>query len=59
MVDSIKAHFETIAMAKVSTSAVEARSLGFLVPRDAISMNRDRILVDAKSRALQIGEGRL
>jgi 3-hydroxyacyl-CoA dehydrogenase len=54
LVESIKRSFETIAMAKVSTSAVEARSLGFLVPCDNISMNRERILGDAKTRALQM-----
>jgi 3-hydroxyacyl-CoA dehydrogenase len=54
VVEGLRRTFETIAMAKVSTSAAEARSLGFLGPRDAISMNRDRILCDAKTRALQM-----
>lgn len=40
--------FETIAMAKVSTSAVEGRDLGFLSPSDRITMNRDRLVADAK-----------
>jgi len=47
-----EAHFETIAMAKVSTSGEEARSLGFLRPSDLISMNRDRQVADAKRTAL-------
>ncbi|MGH9823179.1 MAG: 3-hydroxyacyl-CoA dehydrogenase NAD-binding domain-containing protein, partial [Blastocatellia bacterium] len=34
---------QTIAMAKVSTSAVEARELGFLRKTDPITMNRDRL----------------
>ena len=44
--------FESIATAKVSTSAEEARSLGYLRPSDLISMNRDRQIADAKQTAL-------
>jgi 3-hydroxyacyl-CoA dehydrogenase len=44
--------FENIAMAKVSTSAEEARSLGYLRPSDLIAMNRDRQIADAKQTAL-------
>ena len=44
--------FENIAMAKVSTSAEEARTLGYLRPSDLISMNRDRQIADAKETAL-------
>jgi len=43
---------ETIAMARVSTSAVEARELGFLRETDPITMNRDRLIEDAKQTAL-------
>ena len=49
--EALKKNFETIAMAKVSTSAAEARSLGFLKPSDGITMNRERLLVHAKTRA--------
>jgi 3-hydroxyacyl-CoA dehydrogenase len=49
---ALKPVFETIAMAKVSTSAEEARSFGFLRPSDLISMNRERLLLDAKETAL-------
>jgi 3-hydroxyacyl-CoA dehydrogenase len=49
---ALKPVFETIAMAKVSTSGEEARSLGFLRPSDQISMNRDRQVADAKQTAL-------
>ena len=49
---ALKPVFETIAMAKVSTSAEEARSLGFLRPSDLIAMNRDRQVADAKQTAL-------
>jgi 3-hydroxyacyl-CoA dehydrogenase len=44
--------FETVAMAKVSTSALEAASLGYLRPSDLIAMNRDRQVADAKQTAL-------
>ncbi|MCI0489822.1 MAG: 3-hydroxyacyl-CoA dehydrogenase NAD-binding domain-containing protein [Blastocatellia bacterium] len=43
---------ETIAMARVSTSAVEAREIGFLRDTDPITMNRDRLIEDAKQTAL-------
>ena len=49
--------FETISMAKVSTSAEEARELGFLRAADGITMNRDRLLANAKARALTMVEG--
>jgi 3-hydroxyacyl-CoA dehydrogenase len=44
--------FETIGLAKASTSAAEARGFGLLRPVDRISMNRDRVLADAKALAL-------
>ena len=46
--------FETISTAKVSKSAAEARELMFLRPIDRITMNRDRLLFDAKARALEL-----
>jgi 3-hydroxyacyl-CoA dehydrogenase len=45
--------FETIGFAKVSTSAEQARQLGYLRPFDAITMNRDRQIADAKALALE------
>jgi 3-hydroxyacyl-CoA dehydrogenase len=54
VMEGLKRIFETIAMAKVSTSAYEARALGFLAEGDLISMNRERILADAKERALEL-----
>ena len=45
--------FETVAFAKVSTSAEDAQRLGYLRPVDAVTMNRERLLADAKARALQ------
>jgi 3-hydroxyacyl-CoA dehydrogenase len=41
-------------MAKVSTSADDARTLGFLRRSDHIVPNRDRVLSDAKQRALEL-----
>ena len=44
--------FETIGFGKVSTSAADARRLGILRDVDRITMNRDRLLADAKACAL-------
>jgi 3-hydroxyacyl-CoA dehydrogenase len=57
VMEAMKRTFETIAMAKVSTSAQEARSLGLLSSSDRITMNRDRLLTDAKQRALELVKG--
>ncbi|MGA8429086.1 MAG: 3-hydroxyacyl-CoA dehydrogenase NAD-binding domain-containing protein [Candidatus Sulfotelmatobacter sp.] len=54
MLESIKRAFETIATAKVATSAQEARGIGFLSDGDRITMNRERVLSDAKARALEL-----
>ncbi len=43
-------------MAKVSTSAFEARALGFLRASDRITMNRDRLLTDAKAVARDLAD---
>jgi 3-hydroxyacyl-CoA dehydrogenase len=50
----VKRAFETIALAKVATSAEEARSLGFLSADDTISMNADRLIADAKKEVLAL-----
>ncbi|SEB07659.1 3-hydroxyacyl-CoA dehydrogenase [Thalassobacillus cyri] len=44
--------FEKIAMAKVSTSGEEARENGFLDQQDAVSVNGDHLLHDAKQKVL-------
>jgi 3-hydroxyacyl-CoA dehydrogenase len=50
--------FETIAFATVSASAPDAERIGYLRPIDALTMNRERLLADAKSRALaRVSEG--
>ena len=45
--------FETIGFAKVSSSGADARRLGFLRPSDGMSMNRERLMEDAKHAALE------
>jgi 3-hydroxyacyl-CoA dehydrogenase len=54
MMEAMKKAFETIATAKVATSAHEARGLGFISDGDRITMNRERVLSDAKARALEL-----
>jgi 3-hydroxyacyl-CoA dehydrogenase len=49
--------FETIGMAKVAKSAFEAKEMLFLREGDGITMNRDRLLADAKAKALALVEG--
>jgi 3-hydroxyacyl-CoA dehydrogenase len=53
---SVQRVFETIGFAKVGTSAPDARTLGYLRDGDAVTMNRDRLLADAKSEALAIAQ---
>jgi len=54
---ALKPVFEAIAMAKVGTSAEECRDLGYLRREDGISMNRDRLVSDAKEAALALVRG--
>jgi 3-hydroxyacyl-CoA dehydrogenase len=60
--DSVELHhamrgvFETVALAKVSTSAYEAREMKMLRASDGITMNRDRVLHSAKARAVALAE---
>ncbi|HKU23825.1 MAG TPA: 3-hydroxyacyl-CoA dehydrogenase NAD-binding domain-containing protein, partial [Candidatus Sulfotelmatobacter sp.] len=49
MMEAMKKAFETIATAKIATSAHEARALGFLNDSDRITMNRERVVTDAKN----------
>ncbi len=49
--------FETLAMAKVGTSAEECRDYGFLRREDGVSMNRERLVADAKEAALALIRG--
>lgn len=54
--DALRSVFETIAMAKVSSSAVEARKLHLMRTSDGITMNRERLLLDAKSEAARLAD---
>jgi 3-hydroxyacyl-CoA dehydrogenase len=54
---ALKPVFEAIAMAKVGTSAEECRDLGYLRREDGVSMNRDRLVADAKEAALALTRG--
>ena len=54
----IQRAFETMAFAKTSTSGPDAFRLGYLRPTDGVTMNRERVIADAKARALQrVAEG--
>jgi 3-hydroxyacyl-CoA dehydrogenase len=51
---AISKAFELISTATVSTSAAEAKEYLFISPSDGITMNRDRLLFDAKNKALSL-----
>jgi 3-hydroxyacyl-CoA dehydrogenase len=51
-----KRAFELIGYAKVSSSAADARHLGLLRDGDVVTMNRERLLADAKALALVLAE---
>jgi 3-hydroxyacyl-CoA dehydrogenase len=53
---SVQRVFETIGFARVGTSAPDARTLGYLRSGDGITMNRDRLLFDAKAQALALAQ---
>ncbi len=48
--------FETIGLAQVAKSAAEAKSIGYFRESDGITMNRDRLLFDAKQKALALAK---
>ena len=54
---ALKPIFENVAMAKVGASAEESRELGYLRREDIVSMNRDRLVADAKGPALALVRG--
>ena len=54
---ALKPVFEAIAMAKVGTSTEECRDIGYLRREDGVSMNRDRLVADAKEAALSLVRG--
>lgn len=52
--EGVKRAFQVIGMAVTSTSALDARKLGFLRGADRITMNRDRLLTDAVARVVDL-----
>ncbi len=54
---ALRPFFENIATAKVGTSAEECRDLGYLRRTDTYSMNRERLVADAKQTALALVRG--
>ncbi|HEU5349778.1 MAG TPA: 3-hydroxyacyl-CoA dehydrogenase/enoyl-CoA hydratase family protein, partial [Ktedonobacterales bacterium] len=50
--------FEIVAVATVSTSAPEAMSYGFLRKSDAITLDRERLLADAKADAIALADAK-
>lgn len=48
--------FMNIATAKVATSAEEARAMSILRPQDGVTLNRSRLLTDAKAKVLELHE---
>jgi len=46
--------FETIGLAKVATSATEARDMGFLSASDRVVMNRGHLIAEAKREVLSL-----
>jgi 3-hydroxyacyl-CoA dehydrogenase len=54
---AVMAAFEQISLAKVSKSAADAKEMKLLRKTDGITMNRDRLLADAKALALKLVAG--
>jgi 3-hydroxyacyl-CoA dehydrogenase len=55
--EAVKRAFQAIALGKTSTSALDARALGFLREGDGVTMNRDFLLADAKAHVLALAPG--
>jgi 3-hydroxyacyl-CoA dehydrogenase len=56
-VPAVATAFQTISTAQVSKSAAQAKDFLYLRESDGITMNRDRLLADAKAKALSLVEG--
>ena len=56
-IPAIAKAFELIGTAQVAKSAAEAKEMGILRPTDSITMNRNRLLADAKAKVLALAEG--
>ena len=57
LLPAVQRAFETIGTAKVSTSALEARNLGYLRSTDTVVMNRDNLIAEAKRKVLELAQG--
>ena len=49
-------YFENIAMAKYSSSAYEAKKMGYLTDKDIIVMDIDRLIYEAKSKVIELAK---
>ena len=56
MNSALRRTLQLLAMARVSTSSVEAREMGLLAESDRITLNRERLLLDAKGQAISLAE---
>ncbi|MCV9388323.1 3-hydroxyacyl-CoA dehydrogenase/enoyl-CoA hydratase family protein [Reichenbachiella ulvae] len=54
--NTLQKYFMNIATAKVATSAAEAAEMNILRPSDRVTLNRSRLLADAKARAIEMAE---
>jgi 3-hydroxyacyl-CoA dehydrogenase len=54
---AIRKAFETIGTAKIAKSAADAKDIGYFRDTDGITMNRNRLLFDAKTKALSLVDG--
>ena len=54
---AVRQAFETIGTAKVAKSAADAKDIGYFRKTDGVTMNRNRLLFDAKKKALEMVEG--
>ena len=52
--NTLQKYFMNIAMAKVATSAQEAKEMNIIKPGDSITLNRSRLLADAKNRVIEM-----
>ncbi len=54
--NTLQEYFMTIATAKVATSAEEAKKMNLIKVSDRVTMNRKRLLTDAKHKAIDLSE---
>ncbi|WP_109833053.1 3-hydroxyacyl-CoA dehydrogenase/enoyl-CoA hydratase family protein [Reichenbachiella versicolor] len=54
--NTLQKYFMNIATARVATSAAEARAMNILRPQDQVTLNRSRLLADAKAKAISLAE---